>query len=123
MPIKIASVHEAGVKLEVKGNILYISGNIISETPGVFMAPFLRSLHENIVKNGLKTITLNVTELTFLNSSGIRELVDWILLLEELPAEKQYSINIIYNSRHLWQESSVSTLVYLNPNLVTKEKI
>lgn len=123
MAISMETIIVDGVKMEVAGTTLNITGNIISPNPGHFMEPFLADFHKKVITAGYKSIVLDVTQLTFLNSAGIRALVDWILLLEELQPEKQYSIKILYSSKHLWQESSMSTLVYLNPNLISKEKV
>lgn len=123
MSINMEPVNESGVLLEMKDTSLKISGNITSPNPNDFIDPFLSNMHKQIIDRGVKEITMDVTQLSFLNSAGIRCLVDWILLLEELPEDQQYTVNIIYSSKHLWQESSMSTLVYLNPSLVRKEKI
>ena len=59
----------------------------------------------------------------FLNSTCIKLFARWILSINNLPENDRYSIKIKYDSQNIWQDSIISTFVYLNPNFVTIEKI
>ena len=85
------------------------------------MEPFLNEVHASIVDNNIKDITVDITDLRFLNSAGIRELVDWVMKLNSLEDDKKYKIKFLCSSEHKWQESSMSTLIYLNPDYTSKE--
>jgi hypothetical protein len=121
MSIHLSPLKEKELQMIVKGFTFYISGSVNLSNPSELMGPYILKLHNKAVESGIKKITLDITNLSFLNSSGIREIVNWILLLNNMPEEKKYAIHIKYNSRHQWQESSISTFVCLNPDLVTKE--
>ncbi len=63
---------------------------------------------------------IDIKDLKFLNSSGIKEFVDWVMDLSTLSEEQQYFVEVITNPDQIWQESSISTLVYLNQKLIKK---
>jgi len=98
-----------------------MTGNVDSAQPGKFMLPFFNEVHESIVKNDIKEIEVDIKGLNFLNSSGIKEIVAWIMKLETIPANKQYKIKFLCNKDLLWQESSISTILFLNPDLISQQ--
>ena len=123
MQLALSPVKYGGIVLSVEGTTVSIAGYMNSLQPGEFMQPFIRELNQEIINNGIRSINLDLTNLAFLNSAGIREIVDWILMLDTLPEHQRYSIHIIYSSRYLWQESSISTFVFLNTDFISKEII
>ena len=59
-------------------------GKIDDADPGIFMDPALEEIHQQIVANGLREVSADFTELSFLNSSGIKSLIKWIMRQTEL---------------------------------------
>ncbi|MBN2532766.1 MAG: hypothetical protein JXB88_07745 [Spirochaetales bacterium] len=118
--IKAKPVSNSGIDMKATGTTVYISGSINHPRPGEFMEPFIQEAHESIVTNNIQEIKVDITNLKFLNSAGIRELVDWVMKLNHLPEEKKYKIEFLCSSEHKWQESSMSTLIYLNSNYLSK---
>jgi len=116
-------IAESGVELKASGTTVTISGSINHPKPGMFMEPFIDEVHNSIVANGIKAISVDITNLRFLNSAGIREFVDWVMKLNELDVAKRYSIKFLCNAEHKWQESSMSTLIFLNAEYTSKETI
>ncbi|MBN2444768.1 MAG: hypothetical protein JXJ04_25655 [Spirochaetales bacterium] len=123
MALQLKPEKREDLQMIVHGTTLSISGSVSMSNPAEILEPYIIKLHNKLVEEGIKRITLDLTRLAFLNSSGIREIVNWILLVNALPAEKRYAVHIKYSSKYLWQESSTSTFVYLNPDLVSKEVI
>ncbi|MBN2444762.1 MAG: hypothetical protein JXJ04_25625 [Spirochaetales bacterium] len=121
--LNVAMVSEGGVELKTAGTTIFISGCINHPKPGNFMEPFIESVHSAIIEKGIKEIIVDITDLRFLNSAGIRELVDWVMKLNSLPEDKIYKIKFLCSSEHKWQESSMSTLIYLNPDHTSKETV
>jgi hypothetical protein len=123
MALQLQPIKRDDIQMSVRGTIFSIAGSVNISNPAEVLEPYILKLHNQLVDEGIKRITLDLTRLAFLNSSGIREIVNWILLVNALPSEKRYAVHIKYNSKYLWQESSTSTFVYLNPDLITKEVI
>ena len=121
--IKVETVSQGGVELKVDGTTVHISGCINHPSPGVFIEPFISKIHNSIIDNKIKSIAVDISDLRFLNSAGIRELVDWVMKLNTLQDDDKYKIKFICSSEHKWQESSISTLIYLNPEFTSKETL
>lgn len=118
--INIAPVSKSGIDMKVSGTTVYFSGSINHPRPGEFMEPFIQSVHDTIVRNGIAEIRVDITQLRFLNSAGIRELVDWVMKMSSLPDSQKYRIQFVCSAEHKWQESSMSTLIYLNAEYLSK---
>lgn len=118
MSLRIDPVKQSGVTINVIDDNVRIYGNIDDPQPGLFLEPFFYDLHDQIVNNDLKRVNVDVTELDFLNSSGIREFIDWLLKVEDLPGEKRYDINFLYSLAKPWQSMSFSSLELICPEFV-----
>ncbi|MBN2532795.1 MAG: anti-sigma factor antagonist [Spirochaetales bacterium] len=118
--INVKPVSESGIEMKADGTTIIFSGSINHPRPQMFMEPFIEDVHNSIVDNKIKEVDLDITDLRFLNSSGIREIVDWVLKMSKLPEDSKYKINFVCSREHKWQESSISTLIYLNQNYTNK---
>ncbi len=118
--LTIAPVKMNNVEMKASGTTIYFIGSINHPKPGDFMEAFIKEAHESIVRNHIEEIKVDITRLRFLNSAGIRELVDWVVKLGSLPDHQKYKIQFIYSAEYKWQESSAATLVYLNPRYLSK---
>ena len=121
MGLNVYSVNEKGVQMKFEDKTVTISGSIDCQEPGVFMSPFIEDTHNHILKNKMNEIDIDIIGLSFLNSSGIKAFVEWIIKLDDLAVDQQYTINFLCNYEHTWQELSMGTLVLLNSNLVKIE--
>jgi hypothetical protein len=121
MAVNIGGVNESGVSMVFEDDTINISGSIDCLDPGAFMSPFLNEAHEFILEKLMKEVKVDIVKLNFLNSSGIKEFVEWIMKLEFLPEDQRYSIVFICNHEYLWQEPSIRTLAFLNPECVKME--
>ena len=101
------------------GFIISISGDIDMEDPGILLDPIFNKAHEGMLSNKLKSIILDLKKLAFLNSSGIKAIAKWIMKLSEIPDNKGYSIRILYDKATTWQVTSLPTLTFLVPGVVT----
>jgi len=98
-----------------------MSGMIDMRDPTLDILPYLLKIHEEVLKKSLKNIKADFTDLTFMNSSGIKTIISWIMKLNDVPAEKRYKINIIYNPNITWQESSIQVMQQLFPDFIVVE--
>ena len=62
-----------------------MSGSIEVRDPGEVFNPYWKSLDETLRAEGIKQVELDLSELDFMNSSGILTLVRWIILVEVAP--------------------------------------
>ena len=123
MAIEISPIDESGFKMESKDNTLYFSGSIALKNPEILLKPIIEEVNHKVIKSKIKAITVDLASLKFLNSTCIKLFAKWILSINNLPENDKYSIKIKYDSNNIWQNSIISTFVYLNPNFVTIERI
>lgn len=120
--IGIDPCEKENAKIEVKDNdegiTVYFHGKINMQNPGAIFGPFFDELHQKIVDTGIKNVTADFTDLQFLNSSGLKSIIRWIMNDANLPDDKQYHIKILYNKEIGWQETSLTTFKDLVPDLV-----
>jgi hypothetical protein len=114
----LKSVTQKGITLKTKNNTLYVSGQIDCQDPSSILKPYFNKLHNHIIKNKISVFNIDVTELYFINSAGIKEIVDWILKIESLPINQKYKLLFLSNTQYVWQEASFSSLKFLSPNIV-----
>ena len=110
--MQISTVQAAGgkISLRVDGDTVFIAGEIDQLSPRDFMAGFLEIVHNMALGEGLGEVKVNVTELAFLNSSGIKEFLSWILRRNRIPPEKKYKINFLFDPAVAWQPITLPRL-------------
>lgn len=106
------------VKLSMENNIVFLAGNIIQMNPEKYMNKFFQQVHSFILSTKLKNIDVNITNLKFLNSAGIKVIIDWIIRVTELPEIQKYTITFLCNPNSFWQETSISTLAIIDSQIV-----
>jgi hypothetical protein len=113
----ISTVHAAGGKvgLRVEGETVFVVGEIDQLSPRDFMAGFIEIVHNMALGEGLMEVKVDVTELAFLNSSGIKEFLSWILRRNRIPADKKYKINFLFDPAVAWQPITLPRLRDLDP--------
>ena len=115
---KIETVKEDDVTLSFKENTVYISGNIVQIKPELYMHDFFTELHQYVLEHEIKRVDVDITKLKFLNSAGIKVLIDWIILITELSEDNRYQLFFICDSKSFWQETSINTLAIIDSNIV-----
>ena len=115
--MQISTVQSEGgrVNLRVEGDIVFASGEIDQQSPRDFLAGFLEIVHNMALGEKLPEVKVNVTELSFLNSSGIKEFLSWILRRHRLSPEKRYKINFLFDPAVAWQPITLPRLRDLDP--------
>jgi hypothetical protein len=110
--MQISRVQAAGgkVSLRVDGDTVFIVGEIDQLSPRDFMAGFLEIVHNMALGENLTEVRVDVTQLEFLNSSGIKEFLSWILRRNRIPVEKKYRINFLFDPAVAWQPVTLPRL-------------
>lgn len=119
--MQISTVRAAGgkVSLRVDGDTVFVAGEIDQLSPRDFMAGFLEIVHNMALGEGLGEVKVDVTALAFLNSSGIKEFLSWILRRNRIPREKKYKINFLFDPSISWQPVTLPRLRDLDPDGIT----
>ncbi|HOV15243.1 MAG TPA: hypothetical protein PK771_13220 [Spirochaetota bacterium] len=105
------------------GITISFSGAIDDKNPEDYLLPFFIKVHEKIVETNTKYLNLNLKELTFLNSSGIKCFVQLVSLMLKLPEDKRYNLKMKIDASSQWQNTSFSLLKTVNKEHIVIEKI
>lgn len=99
---------------QAEGLVIKFSGVIDHVHPGEFLDPVLTKLHEAAVGQQVPLVSADVSALSFLNSSGIKSFVKWIMSQLQLDEAQRYRIRFLYAPAVTWQQSSLKALVVLS---------
>jgi hypothetical protein len=98
-----------------------ISGTIASKDPNLDVGECLHAFHRAAVADGLSELKVDVTGLTFVNSSAIRLFVDWATWVKS--AAPSYRLRFITSRRATWQKTSFPALLSLARDVLTIEQV
>lgn len=101
--------------------VMSMSGEVDMEDPSVVLRPFLDNLHDTVINVGIPKVIADFKQVSFMNSSGIKEFVHWIMKLNSTPADKKYTVKVVYSSGITWQATSLPVLQKLQPDLISVE--
>ncbi len=116
--MQISTVQAAGgkVSMRVEGVTVYIVGEIDQLSPRDYMGGFFEIVQNMALGEELAEVRVDVTRLSFLNSSGIKEFLSWILRRNRIPAERKYRINFLFDPAVAWQPVTLPRLRDLDPD-------
>jgi len=100
---------------------LAIRGTIATREPNQNIGLFFQKLHAEIIAAHLPAFFVDVTELTFVNSSAIRLFIDWAMWLNQMPVTERYRLTFITSRNITWQTTNFSALRSLVGNVVYVE--
>jgi hypothetical protein len=100
------------------GGRLTLAGSIATRDPAETISPFFRALHRAVVADNLKEFKIDLVGLTFVNSSAIRLLVDWVTWVKHEPPASRYKVIIQMDQKVTWQKTSLGVLKTLAPDVV-----
>ncbi len=107
------------VEKDAEGLVISIAGVIDHQDPSVILDPFFDSVHKSCLSHQIASVQVHLQNLNFLNSSGIKCLAKWVLGLSQVPSEKRYKIIIHQNPTITWQKTSLVTLTFAAPGMVS----
>ena len=111
------------LKDENDGVCIVLSGEIDMRDPTIDVLPYLLKIHDEVINQGITNVKADFINLTFMNSSGLQTMINWIMKLNDVPEENRYKINVIYNSEITWQASSLPVLQRLLPDFILVETV
>ena len=95
-----------------------LKGVLALQDPGRVLSPFFAALHEAVQKDGLSEVSVDVRQLTFVNSSAIRLFVDWATRLSNADLAERYVVRFRTDRRITWQRTSFLVLQSLAPGAI-----
>jgi hypothetical protein len=105
------------VTFEVQPDLaLQVRGTITVMNPTETIGPYLERVHEAIVADGLKEFTVDVTQLTFVNSSAIRLFADWVIRVED--GGKPYVLVFNTDASRSWQRTAFRSIASLSDDCI-----
>jgi hypothetical protein len=99
---------------------LIFSGTITSKDPSGDVGPFLRAIHAAALSDKVSELRVDVSALSFVNSSAIRLFVDWTSWLK---TDKAYKLRFATNRHVTWQKTSFMALKSLADDVLTIEQV
>ena len=108
---------------QAAGLVVKFSGVIDHLNPGEFLDPLLLQIHEAAPRQQAPLVAADLSGLSFLNSSGIKSFVKWIMTQLKLEAAQRYRIEFHYSPAVTWQQSTLKALVVLSRNTITLQEV
>jgi hypothetical protein len=102
-------------------NVVF-SGTITSKDPGGDVGPFLRAVHEAALADQVTELRVDVSALSFVNSSAIRLFVDWAGWIKG-SKNGSYKLRFATNRHVTWQKTSFLALKSLAEDILTIEQV
>lgn len=115
----IAPWRTDAVTIELDDQRVSMRGEIAMRDPVGELQPYLRTIHDwaRGAVAGAR-LELDIRELRFLNSSGIRLFLDWALWIRNDAAEHRYRLVIKASDRHSWQRAALPPILALVGDVV-----
>jgi hypothetical protein len=83
------------------------------------LAVYLKSVHNEALQLAVREVTVDLTELYFMNSSCFKSFVTWIESAASGGATGSYRIKFMANSKLHWQRRSLEALRCLADHIVS----
>ena len=110
----------ATLQLRMASNGLHLDfiGEIDMRDPEQALLDFLVHTDGIVAGREQKELFVDFTQLTYMNSSGIKLLITWLMGIRELPPEKQFVIIVHHDPESAWQTSCMPILQKILPDFV-----
>lgn len=101
-----------------------LRGDSDARDAGTALDDFLvKRVHPAVMKAGLKLLQLDVTGLEFLNSAGIKALVNWLIAIKKQQQADRYFIVLQYDEGITWQSKGLKPLACVAPSFLRLEPL
>jgi hypothetical protein len=112
-----------GVVLELSPpDTLRIKGTITRKEPSADLSGFFKAVHRDAISRRLAEVCVDVSELTFVNSSSIRLFIDWAVWVKSEPTHG-YVLKFRTSRLITWQTTAFSALTSLMKEVVRVERV
>jgi len=80
---------------------------------------YLQQVHAEACSRKVHSVSVDLRDLDFMNSSCLKALVSWVAEVQESAQDDQYAIVIHGSERRAWQKRSLHALATLAPEVVS----
>ena len=117
--LKLIQEEKFSINNKIIENNLHIifHGSIDLPDPGIVISPFLIEVHDSIIANESKEVYFDISELSYINSSGIKAIIKFIINILPLSPKKKYKVIFQYDPQKGWQPSSFRPVTMLAPKI------
>ena len=119
--LKTPNLETVTVSVEAPSTIRW-RGTITTKDPGVDLAGFTSAAHRAALDDGLAELTLDISGLTFVNSSAIRLFIDWAMWVKDSKG-KAYKLRFATSRRVTWQKTSFMALRTIAGDVLSVEQV
>lgn len=115
--IDIRSFNDEGVRINIEempddenGIKVTIDGYIDIPHASEILLPYFLEIHSKIVELKIKLVEVDLTKLSFMNSSAIGSMVQWFSKIPRLSESEKYKMKILYTKNEVWQLMGLKAL-------------
>ena len=105
--------------LDGEGVVVSLSGMVDIPNPDEHLLPSLISLDSSLSSHGIGTISFDIRALDFINSSGIKVLLQMLMKNLGRPENGRYRIVFLHDPNRKYQKKSFRSMSFLAPDLVS----
>jgi hypothetical protein len=122
--LNIGELAQEGFRIEVadtKNTVTVIfDGSIDIQEPQYVLEDYFNLIHTKMIEKGLKTVYCDFNKLHYINSSGIKCLLKWILKnYQGLDQNQKYAYIFIIDDNMKWQADGIGFLKKIAPELIS----
>jgi anti-anti-sigma factor len=112
------------VKLSEDGEAvtLVCAGTLDANDSTAHLQPQLLALHEQLLAAGTKKVVLDVTGVSYMNSSGVKCFMTWFIKAERSKVPP-YEIHIVFDPQRTWQYVSFTTMGRIAPKVLRTQSL
>jgi hypothetical protein len=86
--------------------------------PGIVLTPYFTDVHNAVLADGYKEVIFDMSDLEYINSSGIKSIIKFVIKILTIDVSRRYQVVINYTSKKGWQPSSFKPVMLLAPKIV-----
>jgi hypothetical protein len=100
---------------------LVLTGTIASRDPNPTIGAYFKKVHEQLLATKPGKFTVDLTGLTFVNSSAVRLFIDWAMWIGQAGKTPPYKLHFRIARSITWQQTNFTALQSLAPNVIEIE--
>lgn len=115
--IDIKNFNDEGVRIDVdempgdeNAIQVVIDGYIDIPHASEILLPYFLEIHNKVVESKMKLVEVDLTRLSFMNSSAIGSMVQWFSKIPRLSDDEKYKMKILYTKNEVWQLMGLKAL-------------